>query len=93
VAPFEQGRDFRMSTAYQANPLPASTALQHYQIRRARTVARILEDRAQLPDEGLGEFTKDVWRIVEEAIEHICRVPGNQGTSLPTAAEPGIEAL
>lgn len=57
-------------------------------IRRARTVARILEDRAQLPDEGLGEFTKDVWRIVEEAIEYICRVPGNQGTSLPKAAEP-----
>jgi hypothetical protein len=41
-------------------------------IRRARTVARILEDRAQLPDEGLGKFTKDIWRIVEEAIAEAC---------------------
>jgi hypothetical protein len=42
-------------------------------VRRARIVARILEDRAQLPDEGLGEFTKDVWQIVQDAIEHTCR--------------------
>jgi hypothetical protein len=42
-------------------------------VRRARIVARILEDRAQLPDEGLGEFTKAVWQIVQDAIEHTCR--------------------
>jgi hypothetical protein len=41
-------------------------------VRRARTVARILEDRAQLPNEGLGKFTKDVWRIVEETVAEIC---------------------
>lgn len=41
-------------------------------MRRARTVARILEDRAQLPDEGLGKFTKDIWGIVEEAIAEVC---------------------
>ena len=47
-------------------------------VRRARTVARILEDRAQLPDEGLGEFTKDVWQIVQNAIDHTCRAASNQ---------------
>jgi hypothetical protein len=47
-------------------------------VRRARTVARILEDRAQLPDEGLGEFTKDVWRTVQNAIDHTCRAAGSQ---------------
>ena len=41
-------------------------------IRRARTIARILEDRAQLPSEGLGKFTKDVWQIVEETIATVC---------------------
>jgi hypothetical protein len=41
-------------------------------IRRARTIARILEDRAQLPDEGLGKFTKGIWRIVEETIAEVC---------------------
>jgi hypothetical protein len=40
--------------------------------RRAKTVARILEDQAQLPDEGLGKFTKDIWQIVEEAIVEVC---------------------
>jgi len=40
-------------------------------VQRARTVARILEDRAQLPDEGLGKFTKDIWQIVEETIAEI----------------------
>jgi hypothetical protein len=44
---------------------------------RARTVARILEDRAQLPDEGLGRFTKDVWQIVQDTIEHTCRATGS----------------
>jgi len=39
---------------------------------RARTVARILEDRAQLPNEGVGEFTKDIWHIVEETIAEVC---------------------
>jgi len=47
-------------------------------VRRARIVARILEDRAQLPDEGLGEFTKDVWQIVQDAIDHTCRAAGSQ---------------
>lgn len=42
------------------------------QKRRARAVARILEDRAQLPDEGMGKFTKDIWQIVEGAISEIC---------------------
>jgi len=41
-------------------------------VRRARTIARILEDRAQLPNEGLGKFTKDVWQIVEETIAEVC---------------------
>jgi hypothetical protein len=40
--------------------------------RRARTVARILEDRAQLPNEGLGKFTKDIWQIVEGTIAEVC---------------------
>jgi hypothetical protein len=46
-------------------------------VRRARTVARILEDRAQLPDEGLGGFTKDIWHIVEEAIAQTCLLSAN----------------
>jgi hypothetical protein len=41
-------------------------------VRRARAVARILEDRAQLPNEGLGTFTKDIWKIVEETITEVC---------------------
>ena len=40
--------------------------------RRARTISRILEDGAQLPDEGLGKFTKDIWHIIEETIEEVC---------------------
>lgn len=31
---------------------------------RARRVARILEDRASLPNEGLGQFVKGIWEIV-----------------------------
>jgi hypothetical protein len=42
------------------------------QKRRARAVARILEDRAQLPDEGLGQFTKDIWGVIEKAIAEVC---------------------
>jgi hypothetical protein len=42
------------------------------QVRRARAVARILEDRAELPNEGLGKFTKDIWQIVEETIAVVC---------------------
>lgn len=42
------------------------------QVRRARAIARILEDRAQLPNEGLGKFTKDIWQIVETAIGEVC---------------------
>jgi hypothetical protein len=41
-------------------------------VRRARTVARILEDRAQLPEEGMGKFTKAIWKIVQGAIEIVC---------------------
>jgi len=41
-------------------------------VKRARTVARILEDRAQLPNEGMGKFTKDIWQIVEEVIVEVC---------------------
>jgi hypothetical protein len=40
-------------------------------VRRARTVARILEDCAQLPSEGLGKFTKDIWRITQETIAEV----------------------
>jgi hypothetical protein len=40
--------------------------------RRARAVARILEDHAQLPDEGVGEFTKGIWQIVQDAIAKVC---------------------
>jgi hypothetical protein len=61
-------------------------------VRRARTVARILEDRAQLPDEGLGEFTKDVWQIVQEAIDHTCRAAGNPEGSPTAATEDGDSA-
>lgn len=35
--------------------------------RRARRVARILEDQAPAPDEGLGEFVKEVLAAVSEA--------------------------
>jgi hypothetical protein len=42
------------------------------QVRRARAIARILEDRAQLPDEGLGQFTKDIWQIVEKTVTEVC---------------------
>lgn len=41
-------------------------------IRRARVVARILEDRAELPDEGIGKFADDVWNILQQAIEQVC---------------------
>jgi hypothetical protein len=41
-------------------------------VLRARTVARILEDRAQLPSEGIGKFTKDVWRKIQETIAEVC---------------------
>ena len=45
-------------------------------VRRARTVARILEDRAQLPNEGLGKFTKDIWQIVEDIVAEVCSTGG-----------------
>lgn len=48
------------------------------QKRRARAVARILEDRAQLPDEGLGTFTKDIWGIVEKTVDEVCSVREEQ---------------
>jgi hypothetical protein len=40
-------------------------------VRRARAVARILEDRAQLPSEGLGKFTKDIWQITQKTIAEV----------------------
>lgn len=42
-------------------------------IRRARTVARILEDKARLPNEGLGEFSKRIWQLIEEAIDEVSK--------------------
>lgn len=56
-------------------------------VRRARTVSRILEDRAQLPKEGLGEFTKDVWHIVQGAIEHTSRIPASVEAAQTAAVE------
>jgi hypothetical protein len=44
-------------------------------VRRARAVARILEDRAELPNEGVGKFTKDIWHIVQETITQVCQQP------------------
>jgi hypothetical protein len=29
-------------------------------------IARILEDRAPLPEEGLGEFVKEIWGLILE---------------------------
>jgi len=37
--------------------------------RRATRVARILADRASLPEEGLGEFVKEIWKLVSEGID------------------------
>jgi hypothetical protein len=48
-------------------------------VKRARAIARILEDRAQLPDEGLGEFTKNIWRLVEETIAEVCSLEPEKG--------------
>lgn len=41
-------------------------------MRRARTIARLLQDNAQLPSEGMGKFTKDVWGIVLQTIDEVC---------------------
>jgi hypothetical protein len=54
-------------------------------MRRARTVARILEDNAQLPDEGVGRFTKDIWRIVQEATVAVCAPEDEQDTKRAVA--------
>ena len=59
-------------------------------VRRARTVARILEDRAQLPEEGMGEFTKAVWKIVQEAIEKVCGEPKEPAAPRPTALRRAV---
>jgi hypothetical protein len=56
------------------------------QKRRAKTVARILEDYAQLPDEGVGKFAKDIWRIVEEAIADVCAPDDEQETKRATSS-------
>jgi hypothetical protein len=60
--------------------LPAYQTIfgQGTQVRRARAVARILEDRAQLPDEGLGQFTKDIWHIVQETVEEVTAADAEQ---------------
>jgi hypothetical protein len=52
------------------------------QVQRARAVARILEDRAQLPNEGLGKFTKDIWQIVQETTAVVCSSNEPQKTPL-----------
>ena len=44
-------------------------------IKRATRVARILEDRAPLPEEGLGEFVKEIWGLVLEGIDAALREP------------------
>ena len=58
-------------------------------MRRARTVARILEDRAELPDEGLGKFTKDIWEIIENVIAQTCLLTSNPDADPPGAFEEG----
>lgn len=59
-------------------------------VRRARTVARILEDRAQLPEEGVGKFTKDIWKIVERAIEKVCAEPDDTAATPPAALKRAV---
>jgi hypothetical protein len=54
-------------------------------LKRAKAVARILEDRAELPEEGVGEFTKAIWKIVQAAIEKVCGEPENAAVA-PVAA-------
>jgi hypothetical protein len=55
------------------------------QVRRARAIARILEDRAQLPDEGLGQFTKDIWQIVERTVTEVCSGDTEKAADAPVA--------
>lgn len=57
---------------------------------RARTVARILEDRAQLPNEGLGKFTKDIWQIVEEMIAEVCSSEHKTESLIPGITMPDL---
>jgi hypothetical protein len=57
-------------------------------VRRARTVARILEDHAQLPEEGVGEFTKAIWKIVQDAIEKTCAEPKETVPTQPVLSPP-----
>ena len=40
--------------------------------KRAKVVSRILEDQVELPEEGLGRFTKDIWQRVEDTIVEVC---------------------
>ncbi len=62
--------------------LPAYENISGYgtKVIRARAIARILEDRAQLPNEGLGRFTKDIWQIVESTIAEVCSPDEEQVT-------------
>jgi hypothetical protein len=59
------------------------------QVRRARAIARILEDRAQLPDEGLGQFTKDIWQIIESTIAEVCA----RKVSEPVASQDKVKSI
>lgn len=63
--------------------LPAYQNISGYgtKVRRARTVARILEDRAELPGEGVGKFTRDIWLIIQETITQVCQ---QQPAAAPT---------
>jgi hypothetical protein len=56
--------------------------------RRARAVARILEDRAQLPNEGLGKFANEIWAILQTSIQKVCSSDEPQPQA--AAATPGV---
>ena len=58
-------------------------------VRRAKRVARILEDRAELPEEGMGEFTKAIWNIVQAAIEKVCA----QASETAATPAPGLKRV
>lgn len=66
--------------------LPAFTNIggRGTKVRRARFISRILEDRAQLPEEGMGEFTKAIWNIVQNAVEKVCAESQEKQTNQPS---------
>ena len=65
--------------------------------RRARAVARILEDRAQLPNESLGKFANETWAIVQTSIQKVCSSDEEAQTQLigdrPVAARDNVVRL